>query len=288
MIKPIDIYSIMPHITQAHVSPHIAFFEEKFMSRWNFRQYDNSNEPAVFFGISASAELIQNHKGLKIIIPAGPGDFINWDYITNRENLFILSGIDNYKELSLCFFGKVQKVPSEVKVEHLLIETKDYSLFKPNVFGDKIYYYSVAGGWSPSAANWPVPISEIQKHIDYEIVTAYSNGVHEYLSIGDLKKNYYDKTFLCLNMTDDAGMTTTRELGLMGRKTLMNTTLYKKNYKKSMLGYNDIGDIIRIINEEAKKIGTIQPSIDSHTMITNEWLTLDFWDRVAKKQNNNE
>ena len=48
-----------------------------------------------------------------------------------------------------------------------------------------------------------------------------------------------------------------------------------------MLEYEDDDDIIRLINLEAKKIGTIQPAMDCHN-VNDEWLDCDFW------TNNNE
>ena len=68
-------------------------------------------------------------------------------------------------------------------------------------------------------------------------------------------------------------MTTVTELGFMGRKTIMNTVY---DHFTSTIKYNDDEDIIRIIEEESKKIGTIQPSISCHN-IGDEWLDTNFW-----------
>lgn len=77
---------------------------------------------------------------------------------------------------------------------------------------------------------------------------------------------------MSLNLGGEGGMTTVRELAYMGRKTICNS-LYKF---PSLIPYRDQNDIIELINEESKKIGTIQPSIISHN-INNEWLYTDFW-----------
>jgi disulfide oxidoreductase YuzD len=60
---------------------------------------------------------------------------------------------------------------------------------------------------------------------------------------------------------------------MMGRKTIM-----KKNYQNFsfMIDYVDIENIILIIKEESKKIGTIQPKIDVHS-VGAEWLDLNYW-----------
>jgi hypothetical protein len=50
-----------------------------------------------------------------------------------------------------------------------------------------------------------------------------------------------------------------------------------------MIPYDNIENLIEIINLESQKIGTIQPSIDSHTMTTDEWLDTDYWDSLKIK-----
>jgi hypothetical protein len=260
----------MRDIIQCHVSGHLKYFKNDFMKRWGFVEYTNIHEPVVFFGCALSQEIIQKHQGFKIIFPAGPSDKINWNIISNRKNLFVVSGIDNFS------------APKGILVKHLLLETKDYSLFKPNVLGNKIYYYSGFNEWKGHAH--PELIRKIQDKIGYEIITTQHMHLHNYFDIVKLKKEYYDKVFLCLNLRNDAGMTTTRELGLMGRKTIMNTHLYKNLYK-GIIPWKESGeDIIRIINEEAKKIGTIQPSIQSHTMTTDAWLHTSFWANEKHKK----
>jgi hypothetical protein len=44
----------------------------------------------------------------------------------------------------------------------------------------------------------------------------------------------------------------------------------------NFITYNNIEDIIKIISDESKKIGTIQDPIDAHN-VGDEWLNLDFW-----------
>ena len=58
-----------------------------------------------------------------------------------------------------------------------------------------------------------------------------------------------------------------------------------ENLYKGIIPWKESGeDIIRIINEEAKKIGTIQPSIQSHTMTTDAWLHTSFWANEKHKK----
>ena len=142
--------------------------------------------------------------------------------------------------------------------------------------GDKIYFYSgFKNGWNFKTEF----IAELQKKIDYEIITTNHNKLNEYYSIDYLKTNYYDKTFLNLNFSDGTGLTSVIELGLMGRKTIFNPKI-ENNIQRiefpNFINYNSMEDIITIINEESKKIGSIQNSIDAHN-IKDEWLDLNFW-----------
>ena len=53
----------------------------------------------------------------------------------------------------------------------------------------------------------------------------------------------------------------------------MNEHYYKY---PSIIGYKDDEDLINQINQESKKINTIQPSINAHT-IGDEWLNIEWW-----------
>ena len=259
----------MKDIKQIYVSPHLNFFKDKLMKRWGFREYDNINEPAFFFGFLQSHEKIQNHQGFKLLLSGGPEDMPNWDYLTNRKNLFIFSGRGTNTHVS----------PKDVTVKYMLPELKDFSKFQPNVLGDKIYFYS-GFGMPLSSAQY---LNTLQKEIDYEIISTSHASISSYYDEEYLKETYYDKTFLNIQLRASGGMGTARELGLMGRYTLMNTSWYNVNV---LLSYANMEDAINIINKEAKKIGTIQPSIQSHTMTTDAWLHTSFWANENIKNEN--
>jgi hypothetical protein len=68
------------------------------------------------------------------------------------------------------------------------------------------------------------------------------------------------------------GFVTVRELGLMGRKTIMNTPYDFP----SIINFNNIEHIIHLINQESTKINTVQQSINPHVQ-NDDWLFLEFW-----------
>jgi hypothetical protein len=269
-------------ITQALVGPSIKFFKPKFLSRWGLVDYYDVNKPCVFFEGWAQSEVIQRHNSYKIVIPASPKDFPDFNVVTNRKKLFIVSSSRQPAEGSCPIGGPTPIIPDDVGVKDVTMELKDYSLFKPNVLGDKIYIYSgFTNGWS---LNDFIPhngvhlgsdkVIDLQARIDFEIITTSHQHLGDYHDINFLKENFYDKCFLNLNLSKGHGMTTVREMGLMGRMTIMNKDHY--DYP-SVLNYSSEEEIIYLINQESKKIGTVQPSMDCHN-VGDEWLDTDFWE----------
>tara|TARA_R110001592_G_scaffold105935_2_gene297778 strand:- start:1896 stop:3221 length:1326 start_codon:yes stop_codon:yes gene_type:complete len=256
----------MRDFNQCHIGPHIQFFGKAFMKRWNFIPYTDGNKPVVFFGINGQHELINNHKGPKIIITSGPEDLPDWNILKNRKNLFLLSSVDKLNK----------PIPSDVIFKREMIEMKDFSMFKPNVLGNKIYAYTGTHSWSVNH----YLRNELQKYLPYELIYKTHNSVNDYYDLKYLKENYYDKSFMCINLHAGFGMTTVRELALMGRKVAMNPINYTHSFGKACLPFelnHPTNGLVNIIKKEAKKIGTIQPSINLHTQNNDKWLYLDYY-----------
>lgn len=251
-------------IKQVSIAWCVRFFEEGFLKRWGLNSYYDENEPCFFLGLE-QLNIINNHKGLKIIYPISEYDCSFLNGLEHSENIiFVKSPFlpENFK----------------YKIVDAEIELKDYSLFQPNVLGNEIYCYI---GMESRKNEFDFDkIERIQKQIDYKITYILVDSINEFYNFTDLKQKYYDNCFLSLNLSEGTGMTTVRELGLMGRKTITNS---KYNFP-SMIKYIDEIDIIKIINEEAKKIGTIQPPIDCHN-VKDEWLYLDFWLKNKNEMN---
>jgi hypothetical protein len=251
----------MRRIRQAYVAPKINFFKKEFMDFNGLVEYYNEYEPAIFFGINSSVNAINNHKGIKILLPSEPLDIS--DRI-NYENAFLICS-ENYN------------IPSHVNRRNITPRIKNYDIFKPNVMGDKIYFYSgFKNGWNHK--NEEI-ISIIKNKTNFEIITTDHNNLQDYYDIKYLKENFYDKSFININMTDGNSLTTAIELGLMGRKTVFRNK-YTNNIQRlefpNFISYENIEDILDIISNESKKIGTIQEPIDAHN-VGDEWLDLDFW-----------
>lgn len=244
---------------QAIVGETLRFFKKNFMDRWGFSEYHDINKPLVILGYHSNKQILNTHKGWKLLIPGTPEDIPDFSTLKGLSKIIIQTKNNNL-------------IPNNVICKKAVIEIKDYSIFTPNILGDKIYLYSgFQNGW-----NLKNPlVNEIQKQINYEIITTSHQNIKDYHDVSYLKSEFYDKCFINLNLTNGNGMTTVRELGLMGRKTITmrNNVIY--DYP-CIINCSSIKEIIDVINKEAQKINTIQPSINSHT-VGSEWLDLDWW-----------
>jgi len=226
------------------------------MKRWNLKDYHDINAPCLFLNINNQEDIdaVKNHKGFKLI------------YFANaRGNEFIneLKGVENMVVKANPYLD----VPEGIKVKEGSFEIKDYSMFKPNKLGDKIYCY--VGNQNQKKWYGYERALKIQKQIDYEIIFGMQGHSIEYV-----KEQYYDNCFVNLNIETmgSCGHITIRELARMGRRTIINT---RYNYPCT-IPYGNYDDIPGLINEESKKIGTVQAGWDFHT-VDGAWKNVSFW-----------
>ena len=143
------------------------------------------------------------------------------------------------------------------------IQIKDFSMFTPNKLGDKVYCY--VGNRSVQDQYGYDLLEKLKKEIEFDVVYGFLGH-----SIEFVKENYYDNCFVNIKVRLMGGMTTSTELAYMGRMTISNT--------KAPFCINYTDDILDIIREESKKIGTIQPSVVGDFFdVGAEWKQLEFW-----------
>lgn len=244
-------------IKQVSVGNSVGFFKKNLMSRWNLHEYYDSKTPSLFFGVWGNIDKIENHKGFKLIFPVDSKCSVNLNKINNLDNLIVVD------RPHIQIPDKFKKVKGE-------FEIKNYEMFKPSILGDKIHAY-VGQKERRQQFNYNL-IKEIQEKIDYKIIISEKLDNKNYDNIFLTKNSVYDKCFLNLNFSKDGGLTTVIEMGLMGIKTITNN----KNRWENMIPYHDSEDIVNIINNESKKIGTLQKGIDIHS-INEVWMNLKYW-----------
>lgn len=248
-------------INQVRVSHGLRRFKPGIMKRWNLQDYHDKNASCLFLNINGKEDIdaVKDHQGFKLILFANArgNEFIN--HFVGVPDLVVMN--NPYLDVPE---GMMSRGP---KWDFTPFEIKDYSMFKPNKLGDKIYAY-VGNDRAKDRFGYNI-LKNLQKTIKTGILLGFQGH-----TIEDLKRNYYDKCFLNINLSRSGGggLTTVREMSLMGRNTIMNT---KVGYK-TIIPYKDNADIIRLINKEAEKIGTVQPGYDYHT-IGKEWQDEKYW-----------
>ena len=240
-------------INQISVASSLKFFKEGLMKRWNLVDYYDKDLPCLFFGLRHNVELINEHRGFALVVPGESlcGKLSN--KITKHENII---------------FVRCNSIDTSKKFKHIdeIFEIKDYSLFKPKPLGNKIYAYFGTGNRTRTFRY--DALQKIQSKINYEIVCAKFTKI---LPIEVLKKEYYDNTFLSINLSTTGGLTTVKDLAYMGIKTISNNP---SNWD-CFIRFTDESDIINIINSESKKIGIVQPAINVHK-INDSWSSVAF------------
>lgn len=231
---------------QLKTSESIKFFHEGFKNRWDLKEYEDNEAPAVFFGLYTDHDvnLCLNHKGFKVLLFAGQD-------ITNYPRLKHLNCIsDQYIELH----GKI-------------IPVKSYDIFKPVPLGEKIYVYSSTNSKGFHDKFRMETVAELQKHFGYDKVLIGYHGN----TIETMRDQYYSNSFINLQLNKDAGFTSALEMAHMGRKSI-------SNYNASFcLPYNSVNEIIEHIEKEQQYIGQTRELDLSFLFNSNEWLTKEYW-----------
>lgn len=251
-------------IEQVRFSKSIKAFEANFCKKWNVVPYYDINKPCLFMGVYDidDATTINNHKSLKIIFITGRLRKVYKHFkLINPKNV-VLKVTKNSEDY---IYDNFEEIKNKYKIKYCNFPIKDYSMFIPNILGNKIYCY--LGSWKRRKYLGYNVIEEIKKNTPFEILYGFQGH-----TIEDLKANFYDKCFINIKPGLATGITSATELAYMGRYTISNSKI------PFCIGYSNIDDIIKIINQEAKKIGTIQSSLvgDYHD-VDIEWKQINFW-----------
>lgn len=239
-------------INQISSSPYAQYFKPNIMERWGLKDYHNPNAPCLFFGVRGQEEIINNHKGFKLL------------YFMDVKDIFPKH--ININNLA-CFFNPYSNIPETIPTKEGWFETRTNTQIKPSPLGDKIFVY--LRGPSFERGMGLNELNTMKKYLKYEVITL-SPSPH--IPFPEVIKNYYNKCFISINFTSGAGLTTVCDLGLMGRKTIMNTN-FNLN---SVLNSTSIQQTLDLIDIESKKIGSVPPPINNYSL-NDMWRNVDFW-----------
>jgi len=241
-------------IRQARFAKSIRFFKEGFLNRWGLTDYSNNQESCIFVGIyrSEDVDVVNNHKGFKLI----------WNTGRIRD---CFKNIDPINVVVMENTIDCELIKGLYKIKRANIEIKDFSLFKLSELGNKVYCY-LGNAKGKFVMGFDL-MKEVEKEIKYEIIQGFQGNTIEFV-----RDNIYNECFVNLKPNLTGGITSAVELALMGRRTISNTIA------PFCMGYKSVEDIVRIINEESKKIGIIQASkLGNYFDTGEEWREEKFW-----------
>jgi len=238
-----------------------------FLGKHKLKQYkyEHKNKPAVFFGLYApDLGKFSNHKAFGIMIWRGSDSL-------HKKRIKLAKSKKKIKHISISSFISKDLKEAGIDFKFIPIVGADMSAIKPKQLGDEIYTYipnnrhEFYGGKT---------VEEIQKKCKYKINII--NGFDTYDRKTLIK--IYERCFCCLRLTEHDGLpNSVVEMGLMGRKSIYNGDTPDAIKWDS----NDVDAIIRNIEKESTKIGTMQKDISdnmkNYINVKDEWLNTGFW-----------
>ena len=229
---------------QLKTSNTIKFFEEGFYQRWDLLPYENDYDPAVFLGLynESDVQAAIAHKGFKILVFTG-------------------ADIGNYERLS-----HFNCISDQYNLHNAgIIPIKSYEDFKPTPLGEYIYIYCSTEAYGFHEKFKLQMAREVAEHFEGKLLIGYHGN-----SIDKLRKEYYNKSFINLQLNPNAGFTTALEMAHMGRKSISN---YNADF---CIPFSNTYDIVDSIKREQENIGKTR-TLNIKLLNSSEWLTPKFW-----------
>jgi len=222
------------NIKQIYVSDSLSIFSKRIKSKYNLIDYNNINEPCLFFGLYNSDDIykLSNHKGKKFVLWGGS------DADKNQKNHNLLIKvikeikIDHHFAISL----NIKKRLTELGFDSQLIyfNLVDLNLFTPvDKIGDKIYIYN--GNQKGREEIYGEKIyKEVMKRIPE----------FEYIFSNEINKKYeempsvYSDCFIGLRLTENDGNANTVQ-----EMNAMNIPVVHNGSEKNCLFWENVDDV---------------------------------------------
>jgi len=267
-------------IEQAYVSPSLSHFRYEFLECWDLREYDNPEEPAVFYGLyydwdddkkwptksSVDIETYNNHKGFKVLL-CGAAEYSGGQFNKIDKESLNLVAVDDW-EVDAC---KTLKLP----YKHLKVPYFDFDRYLPTKLGDKIYSHIPLrendGEWG----------KQFEKQFQYEkLMKLFGEDIFcfpkEWTPVHKMLP-YFNQSFVNIKQHKVRGTVTSWKLGIMGRNTITINIEDAPNF----LQYKSDDELMRLVDQEFKKIGTVQNEVSEKTRNyfhqSDDWLHEDYW-----------
>ena len=226
--------------------------------------YHNSSEPAFFYGLltEKSFEILKNHKSLAVIIFTGMDASIRLhSYKVSRIFSLVREHPDRYKCVAISTFIEQSLQRAGLRYHKFPFFPIELSKFHAVPKGKGIYVY----GLPDIVYHNDVVINEIMPRFpDIPFLFVAHMGTqrfklpkpYQHYQRRTLLKRIYPSCFLAIRLTEHDGLAgSVQELGAMGIRSVWN------GGTPSAISYKNVEDVIRIIKEERKTIGTIDHAL---------------------------
>lgn len=258
-------------IDQIAIAPNLEeYFGQNFRKRWNLKKYYDQTKPSIFLGLFSDEDfnLFHEHESISVFIPAG-GEIL-------RDEKKIIETLKSKEKNYVICYGKISDFfkKNGIFCYELNIPVKNYDTFTPVNLGDKIYYYLGVNGDRHSELLYDEIIKPLMDHFGEDLFISTKNT-----QLNILHENFYKKCFLYIQPQPSSGLTTLFELGHMGIMTASNFSKTLPN----VINYENLEDLKKIIENEKKKINTIQNEISQKVKNSffqkNDWLDTNYYQR---------
>ena len=262
-------------IEQAYISRALSHFKEEFFDRWNLKEYSNFEEPALFWGLypewdgktksekdtSYDIDVFNKHEGLKVLLCGG---------VEYRLNVF-----EKIKDYKLICVDKWESYnASKMGLEYLSLKIPyfNFDKYPTTKFGDKIYSHiplrERGGEWGKHFENM-FQYEKLMNLFGEDMFCFPKEWIEPNECIG-----YFNQSFVNIKPHKIRGFVTSWKLGCMGRNTITTTIEDIPNF----IHYSTDDELKRLVDEESKKIGTIQENkLWDYFHQSDDWLHEDYW-----------
>jgi len=237
-----------------------------FFKKYSFKKYSDPHASSVFFSLW-NYSAIKYHRGLALIIWRGT------DILKFGSRLKTLKKRKNTYHVAISSYIAKDLDKYKIKYKCIPIVGVNNSHFKPVLMGDEIYVYMPLHNAKYKERYGKNVIDKVRKKCKYKI-NEISMGQYNRKKLAHI----YEKSFCGFRFTQHDGLPNqVIEMGLMGRRSFYNGNIPGSIKWSSQ----DINKIVRDIEEEAKKINTID--YDYANVISNyvdsgdSWKNIDFW-----------
>ena len=230
---------------QLYVSNGLKMFEQRFLKKYDLKNYHNIDNPAIFFGVYSNTDLnkLNNHKGLKIIIWGGEDCNCSNEHSkqTLNEEKFILNCI--HLSISESIFKSLKSSNiSSIIIDFNLVDNNIFYPIPKNELGNKIFIFNGQSKGREIIYGEIFYKEVVSKLTNYEFI--YSNNLN---IKWEEMPNIYKQCFIVLRLTQhDGNANSVQECQSMNIPVVHNHSDYGLKWKT-------VNDIINFIEKYSNK-----------------------------------